>query len=84
MNPRRTLARWPGFLQSLQPRHRDKHIGLTDEGGIALAAIRGLNQKLTEKDAEIQALKAKAAQVDAMESRLKELEAAVSQFESRK
>jgi hypothetical protein len=39
----------------------DKHISVVDEGGVALAAIQGLNQKLeTEaqaKDAEIQALK---------------------------
>jgi len=39
----------------------DKHIGLADEGGVALAAIQGLNQKLEEqakaKDAEIQTLK---------------------------
>jgi hypothetical protein len=35
----------------------DKHISVVDEGGVALAAIQGLNQKLDEKDAEIQALK---------------------------
>jgi hypothetical protein len=35
----------------------DKHISTVDEGGVALAAIQGLNQKLTEKDAEIQELK---------------------------
>ena len=39
----------------------DRHIGLADEGGVALAAIQGLNQKLEDevraKDAEIQALK---------------------------
>lgn len=34
----------------------DKHISVVDEGGVALAAIQGLNQKLNEKDAEIQAL----------------------------
>ncbi len=34
----------------------DKHIAPIDEGGIALAAIKGLNQKLEAKDAEIQKL----------------------------
>ncbi len=35
----------------------DKHIAVVDESGVALAAIQGLNQKLNEKDAEIQDLK---------------------------
>ena len=35
----------------------DKHVTPIDEGGLALAAIQGLNQKLTEKDSEIQGLK---------------------------
>jgi hypothetical protein len=35
----------------------DKAIGSVDESGVALAAIQGLNQKLDEKDAEIQDLK---------------------------
>jgi hypothetical protein len=35
----------------------DKHISTVDEGGVALAAIQGLNQKLDEKDAEIKDLK---------------------------
>jgi hypothetical protein len=35
----------------------DRHIAEVDEGGVALAAIQGLNQKLNEKDAEIQQLK---------------------------
>jgi len=34
----------------------DKHISVVDEGGVALAAIQGLNQKLDEKDARIQEL----------------------------
>lgn len=33
----------------------DKHIAVVDEGGVALAAIQGLNQKVEEKDARIQA-----------------------------
>jgi chromosome segregation ATPase len=31
----------------------DKHITTVDEGGVALAAIQGLSQKLGEKDAQI-------------------------------
>ena len=31
----------------------DKHIATVDEGGVAFAAIQGLNQKLEEKDARI-------------------------------
>jgi hypothetical protein len=34
----------------------DKHIGIIDEGGVALAAIQGLNQKVEEKEAEMQGL----------------------------
>jgi hypothetical protein len=36
-----------------------KHISVGDESGVALAAIQGLNQKLDEKDAEIQRLEKK-------------------------
>ncbi|MGC9941674.1 MAG: tail fiber domain-containing protein [Verrucomicrobiota bacterium] len=35
----------------------DKHISMVDEGGVALAAIQGLNQKLEEKDEEVRNLK---------------------------
>jgi hypothetical protein len=35
----------------------DKHIATVDADGVALAAIQGLNQKLDEKDSEIQDLK---------------------------
>lgn len=35
----------------------DKHIATVDEEGVALAAIQGLNEKLNEKDAEIQSLR---------------------------
>jgi hypothetical protein len=50
----------------------DKHIATVDEGGVALAAIQGLNQKLNEKDAEIQVLK---TQNDSIAERLNKLEA---------
>jgi hypothetical protein len=51
-----------------------KYINSLDEEGVALAAIQGLNQKLNEKDAEIQKLKEKADKVDSLEKRLNELE----------
>ena len=48
----------------------DRHIATVDEGGVALAAIQGLNQKLEnsvkEKDAEIATLKERLAAVEAM------------------
>jgi hypothetical protein len=52
----------------------DKHISVVDEGGVALAAIQGLNQKLDEKDAEIQNL----------EKKLDELQAVVKQLAAQK
>jgi len=48
----------------------DKHISTVDEGGVALAAIQGLNQKLNEKDAEIQALEKKLDELQAMVKQL--------------
>jgi hypothetical protein len=50
----------------------DKHISVVDEGGVALAAIQGLNQKLTEKESEIQKLQTRN---DTLEKRLNALEA---------
>ena len=62
----------------------DKHISVVDEGGVALAAIQGLNQKLNEKDAEIQKLKEKAGQVDSLEKRLSDLEKMVQTMSANK
>jgi hypothetical protein len=42
----------------------DRHITEVDEGGVALAAIQGLNQKLNEKDGEIQDLKARLEKLE--------------------
>ena len=53
----------------------DTSIATVDESGVALAAIQGLNQKLDERNAEIQALK---RQNDSLERRLKALELLVS------
>jgi len=55
----------------------DKHISVVDEGGVALAAIQGLNEKLQQKDAEIAQLQEKAAKVDDLERQLQALAAAV-------
>ena len=46
----------------------EKHINTVDEGGVALAAIQGLNEKLKEDDAQ------KDAQIKALEKRLADLE----------
>jgi TATA-binding protein-associated factor Taf7 len=59
-----------------------------DEGGVALAAIQGLNQKREEtlqavkdKDGEIQTLK---QQNDLLANRLNELETTMKKFATRK
>jgi hypothetical protein len=41
----------------------DKHISVVDEGGVALAAIQGLNQKLEEQKAENAELKQQLAEL---------------------
>ena len=59
----------------------DKHISVVDEGGVALAAIQGLNQKVEAKDATIEAQSAEIQnlkrQNDELAARLSQLEAAV-------
>jgi hypothetical protein len=49
----------------------DKHISTVDEGGVALAAIQGLNQKLNEKDARIHE---QGDEIAELKSRLEKLE----------
>ena len=41
----------------------DKHIASVDADGVALAAIQGLNEKLDEKSAEVEALKQSVAEL---------------------
>jgi len=62
------------FQAAFQLSADDKHISVVDEGGVALAAIQGLNRKLDQKDAEIQALK---QQNDSLATRLASLEQTV-------
>ncbi len=62
----------------------DVSISTVDEGGVALAAIQGLNQKLNEKDAEIEKLKAKADKVDSLEKQLNELKLMVQLLAEKK
>jgi hypothetical protein len=49
----------------------DKHITTVDEGGVALAAIRGLNEKVEAKDLKIQE---QAAEIAELKTRLEKLE----------
>ncbi len=53
------------FQSAFQLSADDKHISVVDEGGVALAAIQGLNQKLKEKEAEIQKLQQQVAALKA-------------------
>ena len=48
----------------------EKHIAPIDEGGVALAAIQGLNQKLNEKEARIQKLEKQLDDLQALVNRL--------------
>jgi hypothetical protein len=63
----------------------DKHIGLADEGGVALAAIQGLNQKLEEQlNVNDTALHSLQQRNQALEQRLEALEKLVSALGSQK
>jgi len=44
----------------------DKTIGFLDEGGVALSAIQGLNQRIIQQDAQIAALQAELAELRAL------------------
>jgi Chaperone of endosialidase len=65
----------------------DKHISVVDEGGVALAAIQGLNQKVDELKTELDRRDAENTQLkqqnDALASELKELAAAVKSLQER-
>jgi len=50
--------------------HDDKHISMVDAGGVALAAIQGLNEKVDERDARIRELEQTVADLKALVNRL--------------
>jgi len=56
----------------------DKHISMADEGGVALAAIQGLNQKLENENAQLK------QQNDTLARRLDELERALKGLTNKK
>jgi hypothetical protein len=58
------------FQAAFQLSADDQHISVVDEGGVALAAIQGLNQRLNEKAVEIQRLENK---LDALQTLVKQL-----------
>ena len=68
----------------------DQHIAIIDEGGVALAAIQGLDQRLAEKDAELKALRARRDEKllalkkenEALQERLERLEKIAQDQES--
>jgi hypothetical protein len=72
------------FKASFQVGETDTGICTVDEEGVALAAIQGLNQKLSEKELEISALKEKADKVDSLEKQLNELQIMVKQLAAQK
>jgi trimeric autotransporter adhesin len=72
------------FKHAFYPGRDDKGISTLEFDGVELAAIQGLNQKLNEKDAEIQALQVKVSQVDLLEARLNELEQTVQSLANKK
>jgi trimeric autotransporter adhesin len=53
----------------------DKHISVIDEGGVAISAIQGLNQKMEERDQRLQAqLKEKDEEIQELKQRLEKVE----------
>ena len=48
----------------------EKHIGMVDEGGVALAAIQGLNALVEEKDAKIRDMERRLSEMEAKMERL--------------
>ena len=58
------------FQAAFQLSADDRHISVVDEGGVALAAIQGLNQKVEQKEAEITQLKARLEKLEQVISTL--------------
>jgi hypothetical protein len=72
------------FYAAFRVGEDERHIAEVDEGGVALAAIQGLNQRFGEQ-ASTQAaeLKEKDAQIRALEQRLEHLENVLSELSNR-
>ena len=66
----------------------DKHISVVDEGGVALAAIQGLNQKVEEREGRIQEQESRiqnqAAEIEALKQNLAELKQLVQSIAEKK
>jgi hypothetical protein len=58
------------FKGAFYPGRDDKTISMLEFDGVALAALQGLNQKLEEKDVEIQTLKQSVAELKQLVSQL--------------
>jgi hypothetical protein len=62
----------------------EKHISMVDEGGVALAAIQGLNQKLEQKAATIadqnDRIRTQAAEIEQLKQSVAQLQTAVAQL----
>ena len=58
------------FKGAFYPGRDDKTISMLEFDGVALAALQGLNRKLDEKDAEVQALKQSVAELKQLVSQL--------------
>ncbi len=64
------------FQAAFQLNDNDKHISLGDEGGVALAAIQGLNKKVEEKDAGLwKVIKQQQEQIEALKAAISNLKA---------
>jgi hypothetical protein len=72
------------FKHTFYPGRDDKSITTLEFDGVELAAIQGLNEKLKEKDAEIQKLEEKAGEVDSLEKRVSDLEKMVQRISANK
>ena len=67
------------FFTAFKVGEDDRHITEIDEGGVALAAIQGLNQKLEQDQQELkQILEQKDEEIQLLKLRLEKLEAAMT------
>jgi hypothetical protein len=65
--------------------HDDKHISVVDEGGVALAAIQGLNEKVEERDARIREqeiqIQTQTVEIRKLSRALADLQTAIGQMQ---